>query len=151
MKDGINHLTREVKTILFSRTNMDKNNRDLSLKNIRPTIPMIIEEAATSAEERFQNTCLRPILKFQNDLLIGVFKSYLAFRKGKFYTLSKPKKLEYIEDTIRKDLKFKNLLIGIIVGQFTVEEWEVYHSHERELRKRVTGLLVQRIQSFYNE
>ena len=151
MKDGINHLTAEPKTILFSRTNMDKNNRDLSLKNIRPSIPMIIEEAATSPEERFQNTCLRPILKFQNDLLIGVFKSYLALRKGKFYTLSKPKKLEYIEDTIRKDLKFKNLLIGIVVGQFTVEEWEVYHCHERELRKRVTGLLVQRIQSFYNE
>jgi hypothetical protein len=107
---------------------------------------MLIEEAATSPEERFQNTCLRPILKFQNDLLLAVFKNYLALRKGKFYALSKPKRLTYIEHAIRKVLKFKNLLIGIVVGQFTVEEWGIYDAHERELRKRVTGLLVQRIQ-----
>ncbi len=130
---------------------MNNSNRDLSVKNIRPAIPMIIEEAATSPEERFQNTCLRPILKFQNDLLLAVFKNYLALRKGKFYTLSKPKRLEYIDHAIRKDLKFKNLLIGIVVGQFTVEEWGIYQTHERELRKRVTGLLVQRIQDGYNE
>jgi len=123
---------------------MDNNNRDLSVKNIRPAIPLIIEE-------RFQNTCLRPILKFQNDLLLAVFHSYLELRKGKFHTLSKPKKLEYIDHAIRKDLRFKGLLIGIVVGQFTVEEWEIYQTHERELRKRVTGLLVQRIQDQMNE
>jgi len=129
---------------------MDKNNRDLLLKNIRPVLSMIIEEAATSAEERFQNTCLRPILKFQHDLLIAVFKSYLALRKGKFHTLTKPKKLEYIEYAIRKDLKFKNLLLGVVVGQFTLEELSIYQGHERELRKRLTTLLVQRIQSYFN-
>ncbi len=129
---------------------MDNNNRDSSLKNIRPAIPMIVEEAATSVEERFQNTCLRPILKFQHDLLLAVFRSYLELRKGKFYALSKTKRLEYIEHAIRKDLRFKNLLIGIIAGQFTVEEWEIYDAHERELRKRVTGLLVQRIQDGYS-
>ena len=132
---------------------MDMNNnndRGLSLKKIRPAIPVIIEEAATSVEERFQNTCLRPILKFQNDLLLAVFKSYLALRKGKYYALSKPKRLEYIDHAIRKDLKFKNFLIGIVVGQFTVEEWGIYDAHERELRKRVTGLLVQRIQDGFS-
>jgi len=130
---------------------MDTNNRDLSVKNIRLALPMILEDAATSPEERFQNTCLRPILKFQNDLLLAVFRSYLDLRKGQFYSLSKAKKLEYIDHAIRKDLKFKNLLIGIVVGQFTVEEWGIYQAHERELRKRITGLLVQRIQSFFNE
>ena len=132
---------------------MDMNNnndRCLSLKKIRPAIPMIIEEAATSVEERFQNICLRPILKFQNDLLLAVFKSYLELRKGAFYALSKTKKLEYIEHAIRKDLKFKNLLIGVVAGQFTVAEWDIYTTHERELRKRVTGLLVQRIQDGFS-
>ncbi len=125
---------------------MNNNNRDLSVKNIRPAIPMIIEEAATSPEERFQNTCLRPVLKFQNDLLLAVFRNYLTLRKGKFYALSKPKRLEYIEQAIRKDLRFKSLLIGMIAGQFTVEEWGIYSVHERELRKRLTSLLVHRIQ-----
>jgi len=130
---------------------MDTNNRDLSVKNIRLPLPMILEDAATSPEERFQNTCLRPILKFQNDLLLAVFQSYLDLRKGQFYALSEPKRLEYIDHAIRKDSKFKSLLFGIIVGQFTMEEWGIYQAHERELRKRMTGLLVQRIQSFYNE
>jgi len=128
----------------------NNNNRDASLKSVRPAIPLIIEEAATSVEERFQNTCLRPVLKFQNDLLLAVFRSYLELRKGHFYALSKPKKLEYIEHAVRKDLKFKNLLIGLVVGQFTVMEWETYNANERELRKRVTGLLVQRIQDGFS-
>jgi len=125
---------------------MDNNNRDSSLKKIRPGIPMILEEAATSVEERFQNTCLRPVLKFQNDLLLAIFRSYLELRKGTFYGLSKSKRLEYIEHAVRKDLKFKNLLIGIVAGQFMVSEWEIYYAHEKELRKRLTGLLVRRIQ-----
>jgi len=125
-------------------------NRNDNLLNLRPPIPILIEDKAISEAERFQNRTLRPILKFQNELLRSVFQSYLKLRKGQFFKLTKEKKIIYIENSIRKDLKFKHLLMGIIVGQFTVEEWTTYKFHERELRKRLTGLLVQRIQDQIN-
>ncbi len=122
---------------------MDRN----ELKQLRPKIPAIIDLDATTLAEQFQNRTLRPILKLQNDLLLDVFSHYIQQRKGVYYTLSEEKRLEYIEHSIRKDLKFKHLLMGITIGQFTAEEWETYVQHEDELRRRMTDLLVQRLQS----
>jgi hypothetical protein len=130
---------------------MDKNNimfdRDLKLTELRPPIPSIIEENATSTAEQFQNRTLRPILKLQNDLLIQIFQQYTIHRKGIFQNLSQSKQLEYIGNSIRKDLKFRSQLIGCIVGHFTLEEWKLYIQEENELRKRMVGMLVERIKN----
>ena len=50
-------------------------------------------------------------------------------------------------NSIRKDLKFKNLLVGVITGHFTLEEWTTFTENEGELTKRMTNLLVQRLMS----
>ena len=117
------------------------------LQEIRPAIPNIIEENSTSTAERFQNQCLRPVLKSQNDLLVAIFQHYIQKRKNKFYELVPKQRLEYIEQSIRQDLKFKNLLVGTIIGQFTVEEYQVFHNDEKEFTRRMADLLVQRVQS----
>lgn len=118
-----------------------------ALKLLRPEIPTIIEENVTSPAEQFQNRTLRPILKMQNELLLHIFQHYLEQRKGKYFQLSNQAKLAYIEHSVRKDLKFKSLLLGVTIGQFTLEEWQQYQNNEKELRKRLTDLLVQRLQS----
>lgn len=121
------------------------NNRDQQLQAARPLIPTITEMAVTTAAELFQNKTLRPILKLQNDLLLHIFKQYNVQRKNVFANLSQEKRMEYIEHSIRKDLKFRNLLIGCVVGQFTLEEYQTYVSDESELRKRMINMLVERI------
>jgi len=121
-------------------------NRDEKLSDLRSPIPILIEDSAVSEAERFQNQTLRPILKYQNELLLIVYQNYLELRKGQFFGLSKEKRLLYIENSVRKDLKLKHLLLGIVVGLFTSEEWKIYKNHERELRKRITSLLIQRVQ-----
>ena len=55
---------------------------------------------SSSSEERFQNQTLRPILKFQNDLFLEVFKNYATKQKGVFFTLTPEKKMNYIENAI---------------------------------------------------
>jgi len=117
------------------------------LLEIRPSIPLIIEENSISVAEHFQNKTLRPILKFQNELLIVVFSAQILKRKNVYYQLSKAKRKEYIADNIRKDLKFKNSLIGMVIGHFTQEEWTIYISNEKELSRRITELIIQRLQS----
>ncbi|MEM6379495.1 MAG: glyoxalase [Bacteroidota bacterium] len=121
--------------------------RDMAIKTLRPPIPTIIDENAVSSAELFQNRTLRPILKLQNELLIAIFKQYIIKRKDTFHKLNKVKKLEYIEHSIRKDLRFKNLLVGTIMGHFTNEEYKQFLANEKELTKRTTDLLVQRLTS----
>ena len=113
--------------------------------SIRPII--ILEKEAESEFEKFQNEVLRPILKLQNNLLVEIFKTYLAKRKGTFYTLSEKEQMLYIDQSIRKDMKFKHYLEGIITGMFTLEEYARFIENEEELTKRMINLLVQRLQS----
>ena len=121
--------------------------RESNLLHIRPKIPTIIEKNATSDWEIFQNKTLRPILKLQHDLLLQVFKDYIIKRKGAFYTLNQTKRLAYVEQCIRKDNRFKQYLVGIIVGQFTLLEYQTFMAQEKELMRRITDLLIQRLQS----
>ena len=121
------------------------NDRDQKLQKTRPLIPTITETNVTSTAEQFQNKTLRPILKLQNDLLLQMFRQYNVQRKNVFSNLPLEKKMEYIEHSIRKDLKFRNLLIGSVVGHFTLAEYEAYVGDESELRKRMVNMLVERI------
>ncbi|MFK7773368.1 MAG: glyoxalase [Saprospiraceae bacterium] len=125
------------------------SNRDQNLKSLRPLIPTISEKNITSESEHFQNVTLRPILKLQHDLLIQIFHQYTIHRKNVFQKLSPEKKLEYIEHSIRKDLTFRSLLIGTIVGHFTTEEYQIYAQQETELRKRLINMLIERIKSHW--
>ncbi len=101
----------------------------------------------TLSEEAFQNSTLRPILKFQNDLLLQVFINYAVKQKGLFFTLSPDKMEKYIENVIQKDIKFRNALKGIIIGLFTVEEYSNYIKNSSSLNKRMMTLLIERYRS----
>jgi len=123
------------------------NIRDTGLIALRPPIPTIIDKNAVNPAELFQNRTLRPILKLQNDILDAIFRQYIIKRKNAFHKLNKSKKVAYIENSIRKDIKFKNLLVGVITGHFTLDEWALFIAAEGELTKRMTNLLVQRLTS----
>ena len=84
------------------------NQRDNNLLQLRPLIPTITQANVTTLAEQFQNQTLRPILKMQNDLFVAIFQQYTIQRKNVFPTLSPSKKMEYIEQSIRKDLKFRS-------------------------------------------
>lgn len=101
----------------------------------------------TLSEERFQNLTIRPILKFQNDLFIEVFKNYAVKQKNVYFGLSPEKKEAYIENVIQKDIKFRNSLKGIIIALFTVEEYQEYIKNSSNLNKRMMNLLIERLKS----
>jgi len=105
-----------------------------------------------SADERFQNTTLRPILKLQHDLFIEVFRNYISKHKKVFYDLSLEKRIAYIENAIHKDMKFRNSVKGMVIGQFTIEEYKIYIENSSALNKRmmnmVKGRLLSAIQLF---
>jgi len=132
--------------------NIEKRTSNIKIMNkqtIRPILTFEIE--AQTDIEKFQNEVLRPILKMQHDLLIQIFKHYCEKRKGIFDKLSDKDKSIYIEQAIKKDMKFKHYLEGIITGMFTLEEYDKFMENEDELTKRMVNMLVQRIQSAYKD
>ncbi|SDS52738.1 hypothetical protein SAMN04487764_2422 [Gillisia sp. Hel1_33_143] len=121
--------------------------RDLELLKARPIITSAKVSDNMSLEEQFQNKTLRPIAKLQNDLLIEVFRNYIKKHKNAFHNFSIEKKFLFIENAIQRDIKFRNSLKGIIIGQFTIDEYLTYIENSSALNKRMMNLVKERILS----
>jgi hypothetical protein len=120
-------------------------NRDEYLIALRPDIPNIRIYDNMSDEERFQNVTLRPIAKLQNELIIEVFKNYIRKHKNVFFGLTAPKRIDYIENAVNRDQKFRNSLKGIMIGQFTLNEYDTYINNSSALNKRMMNLVRERL------
>ena len=123
------------------------SDRNSILKDLRPEVTHAKVMNNTGEEERFQNQTLRPIAKFQNDLIISIFKNYIKRRKNTFYTLSLPDRENYIDHAIKKDLKFRNLIKGVFIGLFTDDEYKEYIENASNLDKRIANLTIERLKS----
>ena len=121
--------------------------RDTTLLSLRPRISSINLNFSVNSDEYFQNNTLRPIAKLQNDLLILVFTNYIRKHKNVFYDLSLDQRLYYIDNAIQKDIKFRNSLKGIIIGQFTLNEYEIYIENSSALNKRMMNIVAERLKS----
>lgn len=120
--------------------------RDLYItENRGEALGTVSEQSST--EERFQNSTMRPILKLQNDLFIEVFKNYISKHKNDFYSYSTEKKLQFIENSIQKDIKFRNSLKGIVIGLFTIGEYNEYIQNSSNLNKRMMNMLIDRLKN----
>lgn len=111
----------------------------------RPVLEDIIKENM-SPLEMFQNKTLRPVIKMQHNLLIASFKSYVLKRKIDLISLTEQKKRSKTKAVFVKDINYKNLTLGFIIGSFSIDEYEFYSSNSSELNKRIIQIIVQRVQ-----
>jgi hypothetical protein len=118
--------------------------RDEVLKEIRLDLGLPNEGALTV--ELFQNVTLRPILKFQNSLIIEVYKDYLKKNHRTFSALNQKVQLEIIRDSLKKDQRIKNYFITLITAYFTLEEYSNYQLSLNEINKRIVSMTIQRLQ-----
>ena len=122
------------------------NLRDSLLNKMRPPVETkFLKVKSSSFEQSFENLILRPIIKVQTSLLVEAFKKYVDAHKGVFYQLRAEKKSIYIENSIKKDQKFRNFLKGTIIGMFTLEEYELYKKNSSSLNKRMMNLVYKRL------
>ncbi|MGB3149400.1 MAG: glyoxalase [Maribacter sp.] len=122
------------------------NDRSQKFIQIRPSIPSARILPNMSSDEHFQNETLRPILKLQNDLLLASFQNYIVKTKNAFYELKLDRRMDYIANAIQKDIKYRNSLKGMVIGQFTLEEYEIYIKNSSALNKRMMNMVIKRLQ-----
>ena len=121
------------------------NDRPNDIIKIRPVLNLKKSSQITD-EESFQNDTLRPIIKLQSPVLIETYRNYIIKHKNVFYELSNEKKLDYIENSINKNQKFRNLLKGMIIGLFTIKEYHIYKKNSSSLNKRMMNIVLKRLQ-----
>ena len=116
----------------------------------RPVLEDLIKDNM-SALELFQNQTLRPVIKMQHDLLIASFNAYKAKRKIDFSSLTDQKKRSKTKAVFVKDINYKNLMLGFIIGAFSLEEFAYYSLNASELNKRIIQIVIQRVQDSLTE
>ena len=121
------------------------NDRPNDIIKIRPVLNLK-KSSQITVEESFQNDTLRPIIKLQSPILIETYRNYIIKHKNVFYELSNEKKLDYIENSINKNQKFRNLFKGMIVGLFTIKEYDAYRKNSSSLNKRMMNIVLKRLQ-----
>tara|TARA_R110002050_G_scaffold95336_1_gene198464 strand:+ start:281 stop:637 length:357 start_codon:yes stop_codon:yes gene_type:complete len=114
----------------------------------RPVINEIIKENMSDFE-LFQNKTIRPIIKMQHELLIAFFNNYLQKRKIDFSDISEEKKKLKIKSILEKDIQFRNMIIGSILGHFSLEEYQQYYSSASEMNRRIVKITIKRFQDSF--
>ena len=117
---------------------MNRNNDILSL---RPPISVDQERNPLLIEE-FQNTVLRPVLKFQHDLLLCYFKQHITYIH---MPINEKNRSAYLQNCFSKDVNLRYFYIGLIAALFTTEEILFYKENSSEINKRILQMLIQRI------
>jgi hypothetical protein len=111
----------------------------------RPKIKTLSKSRNPLPTEEFQNNTLRPILKMKNDLLIAFFKTYTQEKKIKWSEKNNQKKEDFIYNNLSKDINFKNAIVSMILGNFSLKEYNEYSIQPKEYNKRIWKMLQQRI------
>ena len=123
---------------------MEERSRDTMVTEIRPLLNL----KPTKGEiEGFQNEVMRPILKFQNELLILLAKQYVNKYHKSFNALKQVNQESIIIQASKQDPEFKSFLIWPVVGLMSSTELAFYSAHRSELNKRISTMAAQRIVS----
>ena len=124
---------------------MSTSSRDQFVLRLRAEMPSIENLGTTTAIEVFQNNSLRPILKFQNDALVQVFLLDLSSKKIDLKTFNSKKRLLLIDTHLRTNSNLRQLLLGMVIALFSIDEIEFYNIVYKDLNKRILSMLKTRL------
>ena len=127
-------------------------NQERDLSAVKSILPIVIYDKSLDSNEieSFQNSVIRPILKFQNQLLNELVLERVKNLNARFKLLSNEEQEAFILSNVKKDIAIRNQLIGIVLAFFNHDEFKVYSLYNKELSKRIVEMIVQRVLDQYN-
>lgn len=126
-------------------------NQERDLSAVKSILPIVIYDKSLDSNEieSFQNSVIRPILKFQNQLLNELVLERVKNLNARFKLLSNEEQQAFILSNVKKDIALRNQLIGIVLAFFNQDEFKVYSLYNKELSKRIVEMIVQRVLDQY--
>lgn len=112
--------------------------------------PIFFEDRPdVTPEERFQNTVLRPVLKFQNANLCMIAVEAVKALNPAFIELHERKQRQFLTATLTSNLALRNQLLGMVLGMLDEPQIKEYLALRKEYSKRIQAMLLQRIVEQY--
>ena len=105
---------------------------------------ILTEKSEQTPIEQFQNTTIRPILKYQHTILSVFFNSNVHVQYIVSANHSLLKKQNQLKLFVSKQLAFRAQLLGIVTGLFTELEFEFYLSEKVNIDKRIANMILER-------
>jgi len=105
---------------------------------------ILTEKSEQTPIEQFQNTTIRPILKYQHTILSVFFNSNVHVQYIVSANHSLLKKQNQLKLFVSKQLAFRAQLLGMVTGLFTELEFEFYLSEKVNIDKRITNMILER-------
>ena len=119
--------------------------RDKNIVLLRPKVNSNKSISYKNDIEKFQNIVLRPILKFQNDLLVELFILEFEKTKTKFDLINNDQKIKLIINNLKYNNKLKQILLGTIIGMFSNNNITFYKANYSKINKRIFSMLNDRL------
>ena len=114
---------------------------DAALLALRPVIATETTDAPGTVGA-FLHTTLRPVLKFQNDLLMAVVADFV---RDHHITLRPTDQHHQLTELLGRNIKLRYTVLGLITGLFTAEELAFYRLHRAELNRRLLEMAQRRV------
>ena len=112
--------------------------RSKKLKSLRPEVE--VADTSFTAQEIFQNKVLRPILKFQNNIILDWFDSQVEHNKLRL----KENAESNLKALLAKSPKLQAELKGMIIGHLTTLEYRTYQEYSKDLGRRIVQMALRR-------
>ena len=119
--------------------------RDRNIVLLRPKVNINKNISFKNDIEKFQNIVLRPILKFQNDLLLELFIFEFERTKTKFDLINNQQKIKLIINNLKYNNRLKQILLGTIIGMFSKKDIAFYKTNYSKINKRIFSMLNDRL------
>lgn len=119
--------------------------RDEAITSIRENLDLPVDSSEKAQLISFQNKALRPILKFQNEILISLFRAYVIDRKMKWETCDPPTKKRFITTAMSNDIHLKSMTVGCVIGLLNSDELQIFLKNQREISRRIIAMTKERL------
>lgn len=118
--------------------------RSQALVDLRPILTL--EHSSNQSEiERFQNDTIRPIIKFQHEVIVTIVSTHKFFERS----IEKPNTQNEYRTVLKSFLngqkELRHQLIGLVIGLFTYTEFEDYQLNASEYQRRIIQIISQRV------
>lgn len=114
--------------------------RDEWLKSICPRTDA--DKASSNELDDFHHFTLIPLLTFQNGIILAQFRKYIKKFKPAFNAYNQSTQRNFICDVMNCDPRIKNSLIASMVSVMTLDEYEFYCDHKKDVNIRIVSLVV---------
>jgi hypothetical protein len=108
---------------------------------------LFIDISQANQTEAFAHSVVRPVLKQLNANLLAYFFAEIKVFHKDFDTSDLTLRKQLTQNFFKKNLAFKNQILGMFLGLLSATELEFYLANSRELAKRYQAMALQRVLS----